>query len=74
MAVSAVPVSLNQIPRARAGACSDHCAFPTTYHSAANSTDTGADKRAFESAVMRPAIIAPGAPLRIYSKTSESAE
>ena len=73
MAVSAVPVSLNQIARARAGACSDHCAFPTTYHSAANSADTGADKRAFESAVMRPAI-APGTPLRVYTETSESAE
>jgi hypothetical protein len=74
MAVPAIPVSLNQISGARAGACSDQRAFPATYDSAANSADTGADERAFESAVMRPAIIAPGAPLCIYSKTSESAE
>jgi hypothetical protein len=73
MAVPAVPVSLNQIPGARAGACSNHCALATTYHSAPDSADTGADKRALESAVMRPAI-APVAPLRIYTKTSESAE
>lgn len=73
MPVSAITVSLNQISRARAGPCSNQCALATTYHSAANSADTGADKRALESAVMRPAI-APVAPLRIHTKASESAE
>jgi hypothetical protein len=73
MPVPAIAMSLNQVARACAGPCSDQCALPTTNHRAADSADTGADKRSFGSAVMRPAI-APGAPLRVDSQTAKSAE
>ena len=61
-----IPVSLNQISGARAGARADQCAFPATNHGAANSSDPGADKCAFKSAVMRP-VIAAVSPLSIYA-------
>jgi hypothetical protein len=66
MPVPAIAMSLNQISGAGARACSDHCAFSTTDDSAADSTDSSADKRSFESAVVWPAI-APVTPLRIHS-------
>ena len=74
MPVSAIAMFLNQVARACARASSDQCAFPTTNHRAANSADTSADQRSFGSAVVRPAIIAPAAPLRIDTQTSKSAE
>jgi hypothetical protein len=72
-AMLVVPVSLNQISGARASTRSDQCAFPTTDHGAANSADTGADQRAFGSAVVHP-VIAAISPLSICTNTSESAE
>jgi hypothetical protein len=74
MPVPAIAMSLNQVARARARARADQCAFSTTNHRAANSADTGADKRAFGAAVVRPAIVPPGASLRINSQTAKSAE
>ena len=73
MPVPAIAMSLNQVARACARARSDQCAFSTTNHRAANSADTGANKRAFGSAVVRPAIVT-GAPLRVDSQTAKSAE
>lgn len=74
MPVPAIAMSLNQVARACAGARSDQCAFPTTDHRAANSADTGADKRSFGSAMVRPAVVAPSAPLRVDRQTSKRAE
>lgn len=73
MPVPAIAMSLNQVACACAGACSDQCAFPTTNYRAANSADTGADKRSFGAAVMHAAIT-PGAPLRVNGQTSKGAE
>jgi hypothetical protein len=73
MAVPPIAMSLNQISSAGSGARSDQCAFFATNHRASNRTDTSADKRAFKSAVMRPAI-APGTPLSIHSQTTENAQ
>jgi hypothetical protein len=72
-AVPVIAMSLNQISRAGAGACSDQRAFSATNHRASNSTDTSADQRSFESAVVRP-LIAPVTPLRICTYTAESAQ
>ena len=72
MPVPAIAMSLNQVACACAGACSNQCAFPTTNHRAANSADTGADKRSFGAAVVRPAIAI--APLRIDRQTAKGAE
>lgn len=74
MPVPAIAMSLNQVARACARACADQCALSTTNHRAADSADTGADKRSLGSAVMRAAIVPPGASLRINSQTSKSAE
>jgi hypothetical protein len=64
MPVLAISMSLNQVSRAGPSTRSDRRAFPTTNHRTSNSTNTGADKRPLESAVVR-SVIAPGAPLSI---------
>ena len=66
MPVPAIAMSLNQVSSAGSRACSDHRTLSTTNDRAANGTDTGADKRSFKSAVVRPAI-APVTPLRIHT-------
>lgn len=65
-AVLVIAMSLNQIPSACSSAGSDQCAFATTNDRAANRTDTGADKRSFESAVVH-SVIAPITPLSIHT-------
>ena len=72
-AVLVIAMSLNQISRAGAGACSDQRAFSATNHRAADGTDTSADQRSFEPAVVRP-VIAPITPLSIHIDTAESAQ
>jgi len=72
-AVLVIAMSLNQISRAGSRAGADHCAFSATNHRAANGTDTSADQRSFEPAVMRP-VIAPVTPLSIHTDTAESAQ
>ena len=74
MPVPAIAMSLNQVARACARASADQCAFTTANNRAANCTDTGADQRSFGSAVVRPAIVPPGAPLCVDSQTSKRAE
>jgi hypothetical protein len=73
MPMPAIAMSLNQVARACARACSDQCTLSPTDDGAADCADTGADKRAFRSAVMHAAI-APGAPLGVNGQTANSAE
>ena len=72
-AVLVVAMSLNQISGAGSRASSDQGAFSATDHRTANRTDTSADQRSFEPAVMRP-VIAPVSPLSIHTDTAESAQ
>ncbi len=70
--VSLIPVPLDQVPRSRSGARSNHRAFPPANQRTANQSGSSADQCAFGPTVMNP--VTPVTALAVHRDTAESSE